>query len=151
MPKKINKISTTFLHKLKANAKIRPRSRVHVLLICWVHNYNISHSLLLIKAAAVCFPPTSSRRLSDAASLPRFCLFLLIAPPSVTVRHQNSLWSLLFTETRLSRPGSAACGRLPRLQNAELSAPTAEILVNSKTKPHSLGRDSLCPLFFTLS
>lgn len=33
---------------------------------------------------------------------------------------------------------------LPRPHTAELSAPTAEVLINSETKPHSLGRDCLC-------
>lgn len=50
-----------------------------------------------------------------------------------------------FVDGDQAASGSAACGRRPQPQNAELSAPTSEILVNGKTKPRSLGRDGLCP------
>lgn len=87
------------------------------------------------------------------------CVFLpcvSLRAPSLIARHRNPLpvsfclrrpkpslsWRPTLRSAALrSAPQPSAV--LPHPHKAELSAPTAQILVNSETKPHSLGLDGL--------
>lgn len=131
-----------------------------------VHNYSMMHrpfeafSLLKQSSGGVFstyFFPEAVKHGLGACSL---LLILLIpagwSPKSDCAPPKFPLVSFVYGDQAVSvgeanaglsslRSASQPSAVLPQPQNAELSAPTAEILVNSKTKPHSLGRDALCP------